>query len=245
MTLATESSGIIPNATSEADSIAVNNLNQYSEAADLNTGRGFAIPGDTIFPGTPGYYGEATPGHRFIPLKKLLMFVTIWNANKAANMLTGRTGSKDIQIRDLIATKDADPAKLVYCSIVKPSAVGANTTEQVSIGTVAAKNCKSISADVLAEAIVNASKRGANYIMFMAEGINREIDAQGFGIGFNTTQAQLHSSDNSKSNVSTGGLGYSHEWSGYIDYPWLQFTYLKVTGMDQLEVIDTLPVSVK
>lgn len=73
----------------------------------------------------------------------------------------------------------------------------------------------------------------------MAEGINREIDAQGFGIGFNTTQAQLHSSDNSKANVSTCGLGYSHGWSGYIDYPWLQFTYLKVTGMDQLEVVNT------
>jgi len=140
----------IPNTTSEADSIAVNNLSLYNEAADLNTGRGFAIPGDTIFPGTPGYYGEATPGHRFIPLKKLLMFVTVLNANKAANMLTGRTGSEDIQIRDLIATKDANPTKLVYCSIVKPAAVGAHTTEQVSIGTVAAKNRKSISADVLA-----------------------------------------------------------------------------------------------
>ena len=51
-------------------SISTNVTNYPS---DLNDGRGFAIPGEVIFPGTPGYFGEATPGHRFIPLNKLLM----------------------------------------------------------------------------------------------------------------------------------------------------------------------------
>lgn len=214
------------------------NLTQNSEAADLNDGRGFAIPGEVLFPGTPGYYGEATPGHRFIPLKKLLMFTTVWDAEKARQMLKGRTGNKEVQIRDLLATDDSEPAQLVYCSIVKPSEVGGKLEDQVSIGTVAATNRKSISADVLAEAIVNASDRGANYIMFMAEGVNREVDAEGWGIGFNTTQASIWSSDNDQSNISSGGMGYSRGWAGYIDYPWLQFTFLNVSGMPELIVAD-------
>lgn len=209
-------------------------VNQNYQASNLNGGRNFAIPGEMLFPGTPGYYGASTPGHRFIPLNKLLMYTTAWSVNAAKNMLSHSTGSKDIEIRDLIATSKTVPSKIVYCSILRPDANGATVEEQVSIGTIAATGGKSISADVLAKAIVEASVRGANYIQFMAEGVNREVSASGFGIGFNTTQAQIYSGDNSKSNVSTGGFGYSHGWAGYIDYPWLQFTFLKVSGLNSV-----------
>jgi hypothetical protein len=211
-------------------------IEQNSYGSDLARGRGFAIPGEMIFPGTPGYYGEATPGHRFIPLNKLLMFTTVWDANKAANMLNGRTGNKDVQLRDLYADLGTVKADKVYCSIVKPQELGASAVDQVSIGTIAATNRKSISADVLATAIVAAAERGANYIMFMAEGVNREVDAQGFGIGLNYTKATLNGSGNDSSGVASGGLGYSRGWAGYIDYPWLQFTILKVEGIEGLAV---------
>jgi hypothetical protein len=208
--------------------------NSVVYGSDLARGRGFAIPGEMIFPGTPGYYGEATPGHRFIPLNKLLMFTTVWDAKKAENMLKTRTGNKDVQIRDLFASVETAPADKVFCTIVKPQELGATAVEQVSIGTVAATNRKSISADVLATAIVAAGERGANYIMFMAEGVNREVDAQGFGIGLNYTKATLNGSDNDSSGVASGGLGYSRGWAGYIDYPWLQFTFLRVEGLQNL-----------
>jgi hypothetical protein len=215
----------------QAGAMSQNNLSITSEAANLNDGRGFVIPGEINFPGTPGYFGEATPGHRFIPLTKLFMYTTAWDANSAREMLKGQTGQKDVQIRDLVATKGTAPADVVYCSIVCPDKAIVGGIQQVSIGTVAATNRKSISADVLAKAIVAASERGANYIQFMAEGVNREVDASGWGIGFNATTASMHS-DNDKSSVATGGMGYSRGWAGYIDYPWLQFTFLKV---------DTLP----
>jgi hypothetical protein len=210
--------------------------NSVHEAADLSQGRGFAIPGEIIFPGTPGYFGEATPGHRFIPLNKLLRFVTVWDAEKAKAMLKGSTGAKDIQIRDLYAGAETTPAALVYCSIAAPEDLGAIVVDQRAIGTVAATNKKSISADVLAVAIVKASETGSNFILFMAEGVNREVDAHGWGIGFHTTQASLHGGGNGSSNVSSGGLGYSRGWSGYIDYPWLQFTFLAVEGIDGLPI---------
>lgn len=210
--------------------------NSVHEAPDLAQGRGFAIPGEIIFPGTPGYFGEATPGHRFIPLNKLLRFVTVWDAEKAKAMLKGSTGAKDIQIRDLYAGAETTPAALVYCSIAAPEDLGAIVVDQRAIGTVAATNKKSISADVLAVAIVKASETGSNFILFMAEGVNREVDAHGWGIGFHTTQASLHGGGNGSSNVSSGGLGYSRGWSGYIDYPWLQFTFLAVEGIDGLPI---------
>jgi|GEM_PF-3510762 len=200
--------------------------NSVHQASDLARGRGFVVPGEIIFPGTPGYFGEVIPGHRFIPLNKLLMYTTSWNVEAARNMLKGETGHKDVEIRDLIITKNNKSTNTIYCSIIRPDA--GNVIEQISIGTIAATNKKSISADVLASAIVAASDRGANYIQFMAEGVNREVDASGWGIGFNTTQAQVYSGDNGKSNVSSAGMGYSRGWSGYIDYPWMQFTFLRV-----------------
>ena len=218
----------------QAGAMSQNNLSITNQATDLNDGRGFVIPGEVNFPGTPGYFGEATPGHRFIPLTKLFMYTTAWDVNSAKEMLKGQTGNKDVQIRDLVATKDTAPADIVYCSIVCPDTAIVGGIKQISIGTVAATNRKSISADVLAKAIVAAGERGANYIQFMAEGVNREVDASGWGIGFNATAASIGSSDNDKSQVASGGMGYSRGWAGYIDYPWLQFTFLRVDALPAL-----------
>ena len=185
--------------------------------------RGFTIPGEINFPGTPGYFGEATPGHQFIPLTKLLMYNTDWNVEEAKNMLDGVTGRKQVNIRALVKG-EATPTEKITCSIEKP----AGTVKQIAIGTVAAANGKAISADVFAKVIVEASKLGANYIQFMAEGVNREVVANGVGIGINSTQAKISSGDGDSSNVTTGGLGWSKGWAGYVDMPWLQFTLLSV-----------------
>ena len=216
--------------------------NTVNEAADLSKGRGFAIPGEMVFPGTPGYFGEATPGHRFIPLNKLLMFTTVWDVAKAKQMLAGYDGMKDIEIRDLVATDDTLELDKVYCGIAMPQELGATSVDQLSIGAIAATSKASISADVFAAAVVAAADRKANYIMFMAEGVNREVVAQGFGIGFNFTRATLTGpGTNEGSNVGTGGLGYSKGWAGYTDNPWLQFTFLNVEGIDNLPVAAAPP----
>lgn len=127
-------------------------------------------------------------------------------------------------MRDPVATENTTPADVVYCSITPPDPPKSGRISQIAIGTVAATNKKSLSADVLAATIVAASDRGANYIQFLAEGVNLEVDASGFGIGLNATKATIGSSQNDQSAVGTGGTGYSRGWAGYIDYPWLQFT---------------------
>ena len=197
-------------------------LGSIKDSFNSKSQRGFVIPGDVVFPGTPGYFGEATPGHRFIPLTKLLMYNTSWNVEDAKSMLSGNTGRKEVNIRALVKG-EVTPTETINCSIEKPE----GTVRQIAIGTVAAANGKAISADVFAKILVEASNLGANYIHFMAEGVNREVVAQGVGIGINSTQAKI-SDGGGSSNVTTGGLGWSKGWAGYVDMPWLQFTLLTV-----------------
>lgn len=194
------------------------------EASDLSAGRDFAIPGHVNYPGLVPYFGESTDGHRFISVTTLLMYNDVWRVEDARNMLKGFKGKKDIQIRNMIHTKDVVKTDIVKF-ITKP-ANGSNLVP-IAIGSVAAMNGKSISADVLAKIIVAASERGATHIQILAEGKNRNIVASGWGIGFNATHSQLHESDNSRGSVGSGGTGYSTGKSGYEDYPWIQFFLLK------------------
>jgi hypothetical protein len=193
------------------------------EAPDMGAGRDFAIPANISYPGLVPYFGEGMDGHRFISISALLMYNDVWKVEDAHNMLKGFTGKKDVQIRNFISMKDVTPTNIVKF-ITKPSD---NNLTPVAIGTVAAKNGKSISADVLAKIIVAASERGATHIQILAEGKNRSIVASGWGIGFHGTQSQLHDSENSRGSVGSGGTGYSTGKSGYEDYPWIQFFLLK------------------
>jgi len=65
-------------------------------------------------------------------------------------------------------------------------------------------------------------QNGCNVIHFTAQGAVRDVFSTGWGIGFNSTQAQVYSSDFSKSNVTTGGTGYSSAKAGTRDLAWLQ-----------------------
>lgn len=221
--------------TAEVGSVSAMLIN---EAADLKDGRGFAIPGEVIFPGTPGYFGEATPGHNFIPLSKLTMFTTVWDVQSARNMLAGLDGMKDVQVRSLLATNDTLDINKIYVSIEKPTATD---VQQAAFATVAASGTASISADVFAQMLVEAADIGANYVMFLAEGVNRRVMAWGVGLGLSHTNADLKGGGNGSSGVTTGGTGISYGQAGYIDKPWLQATFLRIPSLTEapLPTIDT------
>jgi hypothetical protein len=74
----------------------------------------------------------------------------------------------------------------------------------------------------MAKAALAAMNEGANVIHFSAQGAVRDVSAWGAGIGFNTTQASIHSSDNDHGNVSAAGFGISWAEAGTRDKPWLQ-----------------------
>ena len=214
---------------SDNDVFIDNSDNSYHEAADLKDARGFGVPGDMVFPGTPGYFGEACPGHAFMPIAKIIMFTQAWDVDSAKNMLKGRDGAKDVQVRKLYGSEGVLETDKIHVSINKPNA---ENIKPLAFATVAAKSGSSISADVFAKMLVRASEVGANHVMFLAEGVNRKVAAWGFGIGFNHTNADLKGGGNGSSGMSTGGTGWSYGEAGYVDKPWLQAVFLHVPSVD-------------
>jgi hypothetical protein len=78
---------------------------------------------------------------------------------------------------------------------------------------------KTTMVEVMAKAALEAMEVGANVIHFTAQGAVRDVFSSGWGIGFNTTQAQIYGD---KSNVTSGGTGYSSAKAGVRDLAWLQ-----------------------
>ena len=150
------------------------------------------------------------------------MYDTVWSVESAENMLRSKQNGKDIQIRDLFAFDNVVKTTKVVCVIKR---IEGNIV-QLSIGSIAATNKKSISADVFAKVIVEASKRGATHIHFLSEGVNKSIESSGFGIGMTHTTAVISDSEQT-GNVSSGGFGYTKGSARYINKPWLQFVFLK------------------
>jgi hypothetical protein len=207
-------------------------------ATDLKQGRGFAIPGEVLFPGTPGYFGDDTPGHEFMPLSKITMFTTIWDVQAAKNMLKGWTGSKQVNVRALMATDDTEVTDKIYVSIAKPTA---DDIQQRGFVTVASTSKSSISADVFAKMLVAASENGGNYIMFTAEGVNKTIVAWGAGIGATHTNTDLKGSGNGSAGSSVFGAGLTYGEARYQKRPYLQGIILRIPSLiaAPLPVVDT------
>jgi len=197
-----------------AGAAAINN--QTFEAGD----RSFPMQGEVALPALPGYFGEATKGHQFIPLKKLLFYTSVWSIEQAETMVDAKSGGKTVNIRPLIKKVDTKTASIICTT--KPIDKKEFSVVPVAFGTVNATNKNSISADVFAKVLVESASYGATHILFLAEGVNRELTTEGIGIGLMRTTASADA-------VSTGGTGWSKGWAGYVDMPWLQFTLLKVS----------------
>ncbi len=74
--------------------------------------------------------------------------------------------------------------------------------------------------EVMAAAAKEALEAGANVIHFTAQGAVRDVFSSGWGVGLNTTQAQVNGAGHT--NVSSSGMGYSSAQAGTRDLPWLQ-----------------------
>lgn len=184
--------------------------------------RPYPIPGQVEFSQLPGYFGDNNkPGHQFIPLDKLMMYDTTWYISDASEMLKSKRTGKRSNFVGLVSEVSADQRSESIICTKMPIDKNLYEVRQLAFGTVNATNKDSISADVLARVLVDASKYGATHIQFLAEGTNTELLAEGFGVGFNYTKA-------TDSSVSTGGTGWSKGWAGYQNLPWMQFVVLSV-----------------
>jgi hypothetical protein len=216
-------------ATVDGVSATVENYNlTYTEASDLKDTRGFAIPGDVAFPGMPGYFGEKDKtSHNFIPVEYMTLFQKYWDVRQVDNMLKKKT-SKDIQVRALYAASKV-PSKEMYVATVAPDSKNVRT---LAFATVAAKSKSGISPGVFAQTLKEASKLGANYVMFMGQGTTSTVTSWGVGVGFSHTNADLKGGGNGSSGVSTGGTGWSYGEAKYVFKPWVQAAFLKIPAAD-------------
>jgi len=192
--------------------------------------REFPVPGQVVFPMTPGYFGPSTPGQNFIPLNILMMYNTEWSKDSIDTMVSDNSGWGDglnLQIRRIAKPENSENENediKVYTSTTKPKT---KNVKQIAFAVVACDDDEHISVDNFAKLMQECYKMGGNVVQFTSEGINRKMRASGWGVGFNNSVAVM-SSGQGLGNMAVGGMGYTNGTSGYVDRPWLQAVFLKV-----------------
>jgi len=197
--------------------------NRVNEAADLNNGRGFPIPGDVQYGPVINYFGQPLPSEGFQPVEQLLMYSCWFTEGSLESMLKG-VESADAEFKvankNIADAKTAEDGATRWIKII----ISRDKQEGKLKGFITAKseNIDTTMTEVMAKAALTALKNGCNVIHFTAQGAVRDVMTSGWGIGFNTTQAQVYTGDLSKGNISSGGFGYSSAKAGTRDLPWLQ-----------------------
>jgi hypothetical protein len=201
--------------------------NSIHEAADLNRGRGFAIPGDVQYGPVLNYFGQPLPSEGFQPVEQLIMYSCWFTDGALESMLRGVEKADaefkvaNTRIADAPAALEDGKTKWIKIVISRDKYDGENVGFKGFI-TAKSENRDTTMTEVMAKAALTALQNGCNVIHFTAQGAVRDVMSSGWGIGFNTTQAQVYSGDLTKSNVSSGGMGYSSAKAGTRDLPWLQ-----------------------
>lgn len=209
------------------EEVAVLNSNTYVHQDNTrNTSIGAPIPGGTQFGPVLNYFGQPLPSEGFQPIEQLLMYACWFTEGALESMLKGaygtesefKIGNKTIAVAKLA---EDDETRWIKIVISRDKYTGANV-EFKGFVTARSNNRRNTMTEVMAKAALSAMKNGCNVIHFTSQGAVRDVMSSGWGIGFNTTQAQVYSTDMAKSNVSSGGMGYSRAQAGVRDLPWLQ-----------------------
>ena len=194
--------------------------------------RGFAIPNDVHYPGMPSYFGKAIPSFQFQSVKTLLMYKSVFSIVELENMAKGKGRVKPTRILPTLVNGnyipvetdeevDGDiitPTEYMVIYITKPTI----DVELIGYVTVATRSKVGLSVQALAESALAAHKMGANIIHVSAEGAERKLTTNGWGIGFNQTHSTINGGGENSGNVSSGGFGISGGSAGYRDLPWVQ-----------------------
>jgi len=191
--------------------------------------RGAIVPADIAYPGFNAHFDKATPDHRFIPIKNIILLQETYSAEAAQNMLDAAEGDIELKLRPLVKVdtkaEGYAPSDAVTVGTLEKLPAGVRT--QLALGTCAADGVDAISVDLMATLIAEASKMQATHIVFMGEGVNRIIKSFSWGVGLSSSYAYL-SDDDKSGTLTTGGLGVSGGTSGYKHLPWLQFAFVKI-----------------
>ncbi len=204
--------------------------NNISEATE----RAYPIPGGARFGPVINHYTKPLPGSQFRPVESLLMCANIFSEGalesiikrgKDADLIVDLNVVRDrnVQVRAKYEKGETRWIRIVATTKMLPD------HGLIAYVTSEADDRKTDMMEVMAGAALAALQEGADVLQIVAQGAARDTETSGWGIGFNTTQAQMFggSTGNGGANVSSGGTGYSTAWAGVRDKPWLQGTALK------------------
>lgn len=201
--------------------------------------RGLAIPNDIHFPGTPSYFGKAIPSFQFQSVNTLLMYKSVFSITELKTMASGKGKAtriistivndrykiteeqkiKHIKDRGIITNiENSDDYTYIVIYLKKPKI----SVDLIGYVTAASKSKNGVSIKTVAQAALAAHKMGANIIHISAEGAERKLTTNGWGIGLNQTHSTINGGGENTGNVSSGGTGYSAGTAGYRDLPWVQ-----------------------
>lgn len=194
--------------------------------SDLSRGRSFVIPGDVQYGPVLNYFGQPLPSDGFQPVEQLIMYSCWFTEGALESMMKGtEKASAEFKVANMnVPPAPLDPdGKTKWIKIV----ISLKKYESENFAfkgfvTARSENKKTTMTETMAKAAYSAMQNGCNVIHFTAQGAVRDVESFGWGIGFNTTQAQVYSGDMTKSNVSSGGFGISAATAGTRDKPWLQ-----------------------
>lgn len=195
-----------------------------NEAADLSAGRAFANPGSPQFGPVINYFGQPLPSSAFQPVEQIIMYSCWYSEGALESMLKGvEKVSAEFKVANPLVEDAnlADDGKTRWIKVLmtREKYLGANFKGFV---TARSENPKTTMVETMAKAALEAMKNGCNVMHFTSQGAVRDVSSFGWGIGFNTTAAEISKTDNSRSNITSGGFGVSSATAGTRDKPWLQ-----------------------
>jgi hypothetical protein len=208
------------------DQQQITDLNMLNNSFNSQSRRGFAIPGEVTYGPVIGHYVKPLPSEGFQPIEELILYNCWFTEGALESMLKGvEKADAEFKVasnRVLAAAPAAEDGETRWIKIViqKGKYVGDNVAFKGFI-TAKSEHRDTTMTEVMAKAALEALHAGCNVIHFTAQGAVRDTEASGWGIGFNTTQAQIYNGQD-MSNVSSGGLGYSSAKAGTRDKAWLQ-----------------------
>jgi len=219
---------ISPSATAEQGDINIT----FPESRDLTTVnnkghgyRGFAESGAVPIPGSPSYFGVATPGSSFQNVETIVIYKNVFTLDEIKGMAKSSFGSKVI-VTPLVdePAETSDTIQVIIGKDYKSKVAAARLLGYI---TVKATGDNTVSVEDLGDAMLAAQKIGANAVHVTAEGVERVMKAFGWGIGLSYTRATI-ADDETSGGVAAGGMGISGGSAKYLDRPWLQLFALKV-----------------
>jgi len=201
-----------------------NNTINFPAAKDVTTTRidakgyrSFPNQGEIHYPGHVGYFGKATPGSSFQNVRVLLSYQNTFNVDQLKLMAKGPWGSTVIANPLVKKADSADRADELKAFLRKP----AGNVKPLAFITVKATSNNTTSAEIIAEALLEARKYGANAVQITAEGVERELTTFSWGLGVAYSYASINANED-RGGIGSGGTGIAGGKAGYKDRPWLR-----------------------